>query len=221
MRSNIAVVGAASVSLCVSALGVEAKLIRYEIDGQQYSYSTNNLQQTREARQRIEAAKAAQAAKARAETEAAANPLARLFGSPAQREASEAQARVQQAVPSRQPAPTAQAMAPQPQAEVASTNSLGVPRVERRRFEKRSAPRAMRQANLGRPDKGEAEREKAGNLSAARDEVKQAEMPRPATVAPAAPFAEAPPRPPAASDAGSLADFINQVRKAPSETPRP
>ena len=37
----------------------EAKLVRYEINGQRYAFSTNNRQQVREARQRIQAAQEA------------------------------------------------------------------------------------------------------------------------------------------------------------------
>ena len=74
---------------------VEARMVRYEIKGQQYMYSTNNRAQVGEARQRIEAANAATAAKTKAEAELAANPLLKIVGSPAQREAAEAQARLQ------------------------------------------------------------------------------------------------------------------------------
>src|SRR5918997_640912 len=90
--------GVIALGVCAAAGSAQAKLVRYEIDGKRYSYSTNNIQQTREARRRIEAANAAAAAKTRAEAELAVNPIARLFGSRAQREAAEAQARLQQSV---------------------------------------------------------------------------------------------------------------------------
>src|SRR3954462_7877371 len=81
--------GVLAVALWGTLDTAEAKLVRYEINGQRYSYSTNNRQQVREARQRIQAAQQAAA-------ERAANPLVRLFGSPTQTNAAEAQARDQQ-----------------------------------------------------------------------------------------------------------------------------
>jgi hypothetical protein len=77
-----------------SNMGAEAKTIYYEINGQRFSYSSNNRQQVEEARKRIEAANAAQTAKAKAQAEARSNPLGQLFGSPAQREATTAEARL-------------------------------------------------------------------------------------------------------------------------------
>ncbi len=74
----------------------EAKKVTYEINGKRYSYSTNNNAQTAQARRRIEAARIAEAAKAKAEAEKSKNPLAAAFGSPAQKEAAEAQSRLQQ-----------------------------------------------------------------------------------------------------------------------------
>ena len=69
--------GVLAVTLWAMLGTAEAKLVRYEINGQRYSYSTNNRQQVRAARQRIQAAQQAAA-------ERAANPLVRLFGSPTQ-----------------------------------------------------------------------------------------------------------------------------------------
>src|SRR4051794_25797083 len=66
--------GVLAVALWATLSTAEAKLVRYEINGQRYSYSTNNRQQVREARHRIQAAQQAAA-------ERAANPLVRLFGS--------------------------------------------------------------------------------------------------------------------------------------------
>src|SRR5215217_2150023 len=88
--------GVLAVALWATLGTAEAKLVRYEINGQRYSYSTNNRQQVREARQRIQAAQAAAAATAQAAAERAANPLVRLFGSSTQTNAAEAQARAQQ-----------------------------------------------------------------------------------------------------------------------------
>ncbi len=250
MRQTIVLLGVACTIVCTSAVGAEAKLIRYEVNGQQYSYSTNNRQQTREARQRIEAAKAAEAAKARADAEAAANPLARLFGSPAQREAAEAQGRLQQVLPNGQAAAAAPALTAQPaaaaeaQPEVTSTSSVRRPRAERRRaVVRRERTREVRQASLARPDRIEAVREpKPASPALAvpeTDAAKRAErsMPEPVTPVASAPAAAPPPMvqsaPPAlpvlpsddkprsrGNDGGSLTDFVNQLRKAPGEAPR-
>ncbi|HEX8164806.1 MAG TPA: hypothetical protein VF601_03350 [Beijerinckiaceae bacterium] len=94
----MACLGASAVALWAMTCGAEAKKVYYEIDGVRYSYSTNNHQQVREARERINAANAADAAKAKAQAERAANPLAAIFGSPAQSAAKEAETRVRQAV---------------------------------------------------------------------------------------------------------------------------
>jgi NADH dehydrogenase/NADH:ubiquinone oxidoreductase subunit G len=77
---------------------VEAKTVFYEINGQRYSYDTNNRQQTATARKRIEAAKTAEAATSQAAAERASNPLVAIFGSQTQREAEAAQAQLQQIV---------------------------------------------------------------------------------------------------------------------------
>jgi hypothetical protein len=74
--------GVLAVALWATLGTAEAKLVRYEINGQRYSYSTNNRQQVREAQQRIQAAQEAATATAQAAAERAANPLVRLFGSP-------------------------------------------------------------------------------------------------------------------------------------------
>ncbi|HYY84058.1 MAG TPA: hypothetical protein VE686_06100 [Beijerinckiaceae bacterium] len=89
-------VGALIVSLSVAVGGAEAKLVRYDIDGQSYSYSTNNHEQTAVARERMAAAKAAADARAKAQAEASANPLVRAFGSQAQRDAAAADARLRE-----------------------------------------------------------------------------------------------------------------------------
>ena len=132
--------GVVAFAICVAAGSAQAKLIRYEIDGKRYSYSTNNIQQTREARQRIEAANAAAAARARAEAERAANPLARIFGSPAQRQAAEARSRLDQAVSS--------AAAPQDDPEFESTSSVRRGRAESRRSGKGAQARVERRRAL-------------------------------------------------------------------------
>ena len=98
MKRGTVVFGVLAVTLGTTLGSAEAKLVRYEINGQRYSYSTNNRQQVQEARQRIQAAQTAAAAKAQADAERAANPLAGVFGSPTQAGAAEAQARAQQAL---------------------------------------------------------------------------------------------------------------------------
>jgi hypothetical protein len=84
--------------------GAQAKMVRYEINGQRYSYNTNNREQVEEARRRLAAANAAYAAWLKAEAERASNPLARVLGLPAQREAAEAQARLRHVLSSSPPA---------------------------------------------------------------------------------------------------------------------
>jgi hypothetical protein len=101
----------------------EARLVRYEINGKQYSYSTNNIAQTAEAKRRIAAAKAAEAGKARAEEEKTKFPLAAAFGSQTQKEAAEAKKQLEQllsgkdqAVEAPKPAPERRtAQGPKPQ----------------------------------------------------------------------------------------------------------
>ena len=79
-------------------------MVRYEINGQRYSYNTNNREQVEEARRRLAAANAAYAAWVKAEAERASNPLARVLGSPTLREAAEAQARLRHVLSSSPPA---------------------------------------------------------------------------------------------------------------------
>src|SRR3954451_12564428 len=96
MKRGTIVFGGLAVTLGTALGSAYAKLVRYEINGQRYSYSTNNRQQVREAGQRIQAAQAAATATAQAAAERVANPLVRLFGSLTQTNATEAQARAQQ-----------------------------------------------------------------------------------------------------------------------------
>jgi NADH dehydrogenase/NADH:ubiquinone oxidoreductase subunit G len=98
MTKVLMTLGASVVALGALLGGVEAKTVFYEINGQRYSYDTNNRQQTAAARKRIEAAKTAEAAMAQAAAERASNPLVALFGSQTQREAEAAQAQLQQIV---------------------------------------------------------------------------------------------------------------------------
>jgi NADH dehydrogenase/NADH:ubiquinone oxidoreductase subunit G len=98
MTKVLTTLGASVVALGALLGGVEAKTVFYEINGQRYSYDTNNRQQTATARTRIEAAKTAEAAKAQAAAERASNPLVAIFGSQTQREAEAAQAQLQQII---------------------------------------------------------------------------------------------------------------------------
>jgi len=95
MNKTLILLGVSIVTLGTMSGGAEARLVRYEINGKHYSYSTNNRAQMVEAKKRIAAAKAAEAAKAKAEAERAKNPLVAAFGSAAQKEATEAHERLQ------------------------------------------------------------------------------------------------------------------------------
>lgn len=76
MSTRLALFGASAFAFLGAVGEVEAKKVHYEIDGQRYSYSTNNRQQTREAQARIAAARARAASTPRS--------LFGGFGSPAQ-----------------------------------------------------------------------------------------------------------------------------------------
>lgn len=106
----------------LAAGGAQAKLVRYEIEGQRYSYSTNNREQAAAARERIEAARATADARAKAEAERAANPLARAFGSQAEREAAAADAKLREllaASAAGEPSPVQRTRRPGPVRQVA------------------------------------------------------------------------------------------------------
>src|SRR4051794_40560986 len=113
--------GASMMALLATAYEARAKMVYYEINGQRYSYSTNNRAQVKEARQRIDAANAAEAAKAKAQAERSANPLVAVFGSKAQSDAKEAEARAQQALSGQARAEPAAGAAP----EAATTRRRG------------------------------------------------------------------------------------------------
>jgi hypothetical protein len=99
--------GISIVALMVLASHVEAKTIFYEINGEGYSYDTSNRQQAAAARQQIEAAKTVEAARAKAAAERASNLLVAIFGSQTQREAAEAQARLEKILADQQQAAAA------------------------------------------------------------------------------------------------------------------
>jgi hypothetical protein len=109
--------------------GAQAKMVRYEINGQRYSYNTNNREQVEEARRRLAAANAAYAARLKAEAERASNPLAAVLGSPTQREAAEARARLGHVLSS------------SPPAEPAAGSETGGRAAERTRVTRESTPR--------------------------------------------------------------------------------
>jgi NADH dehydrogenase/NADH:ubiquinone oxidoreductase subunit G len=99
--------GISIVALTVLASHVEAKTVFYEINGERYSYDTSNRQQAAAARQQIEAAKTVEAAREKAVAERASNPLVAIFGSQTQREAAEAQARLEKILADQQQAAAA------------------------------------------------------------------------------------------------------------------
>ena len=92
MIRRASILGVASALLGLSVASVQAKVVHYDINGQRFAYSTNNRAEVQLARQRISAAQAAAAARAKADAELAANPLARVFESPSQKEAKAAEA---------------------------------------------------------------------------------------------------------------------------------
>jgi len=234
--------GFAALVACAAAGSAQAKLIRYEVDGKRYSYSTNNIQQTREARRRIEAANAANAARERAEAERAANPIVKIFGSQTQRQAAEAQARLQQTLAS--PA------APDTNADLDATSSVRKSRAETRwkkraveaRAERRQARAERRQAlRETRLERRKAERGRAQKQAALSAEASRTAA-RKQTVRPQETRVESAPKssssaqiiqvknepPPSRSrlpeigseeSAASLMDFVNQVRKALPQLP--
>lgn len=139
MSKGIVLAGALGFALVGAAGRAEAKKVYYEVNGQRFSYSTNNAAESAEAQQRIAAAKAATAAKAKAEAELASNPLVKVFGSRTQAEARDADARLRQ-IMSAQPRPEAKA---QPEARAETKRP--------RREAKRPAPRAEKIAARPQP----------------------------------------------------------------------
>lgn len=88
--------GASALALGTLVGQAEARVVRYTIDGQSFSYNSKDKRQIAEARRRIEAADTANLALAKAEAEIAGSPLVKLVGSTMQSEAAQAQARLQQ-----------------------------------------------------------------------------------------------------------------------------
>jgi hypothetical protein len=96
MNKALKIIAVTTVVLGATIAGAEARKVSYEINGQRFTYDTNNPDQVEAARKRIDAANAADAAKAKADAERAANPLVATFGSQLQREAAQAKARLDQ-----------------------------------------------------------------------------------------------------------------------------
>jgi hypothetical protein len=93
--------GASAFALAVTASVAMARTVSYEVNGKRYTYESTDRAQVAAARALIAAANAADAAKAKAEAERNGNPLVRVVGSPAQKEASDADERVQKLVEER------------------------------------------------------------------------------------------------------------------------
>jgi hypothetical protein len=96
MNKTLRIVAASTFMIGAAIGGAEAKKVSYDINGQRFTYDTNNPAQVEIARKRIDAANAADAAKAKADAERVQNPLVTTFGSPIQREAAQAKARLDQ-----------------------------------------------------------------------------------------------------------------------------
>lgn len=96
MNKTLRIVAASSFMIGAAIGGAEAKKVSYDINGQRFTYDTNDPAQVEIARKRIDAANAADAAKAKADAERVQNPLSATFGSQLQREAQQAKARLDQ-----------------------------------------------------------------------------------------------------------------------------
>lgn len=96
MNKTLRIVAASTFMIGAAIGGAEAKKVSYDINGQRFTYDTNDPEQVEIARKRIDAANAADAAKAKADAERVQNPLAATFGSQAQREAAQAKTRLDQ-----------------------------------------------------------------------------------------------------------------------------
>jgi hypothetical protein len=138
----------AAAAFAAATIGsAQAKMVHYEINGQRYSYSTNNRAQVEEARKRISAANATDAARTKAEAERRANPLVRVLGSQTQREATAAEERLKQllgapaAAPAAEPPSTARAARGERTPRAGRSGAARSPRVGNR----------SRQSRNGRP----------------------------------------------------------------------
>ncbi|MBF9232222.1 hypothetical protein [Microvirga alba] len=96
MNKILILCGATAIALGVASESAEAKKVFYDINGERFSYESNDPQQAESARKRIDAANAAYATRTKADTERAATPLVGIFGSHAQSEAAQAQEQLEQ-----------------------------------------------------------------------------------------------------------------------------
>jgi hypothetical protein len=101
----VRLLGAAFLSVFLLLSAAEAKRIRYDIDGQTYSYDSSDREQASIAQHRIAAAKTADEARARARAERGASLWVRLFGSPIQTEADRAEAELKRMLATPLPRP--------------------------------------------------------------------------------------------------------------------
>ncbi len=95
-NKTLKIIAVTTIMLGAMIAGAEARKVSYDINGQRFTYDTNDPDQVESARKRIDAANAADAAKAKADAERAGNPLVATFGSQLQREADQAKARLDQ-----------------------------------------------------------------------------------------------------------------------------
>jgi hypothetical protein len=167
MGKSILCFAASAFALAAMVGTAQAKMVHYEINGQRYSYSTNNRQQTEEARRHISAANAVEAARAKAEAERRSNPLVGILGSQTQREAAAAQERLKQILA----APTATAAAKPAETQAERTE----PAAERKRAS--AERRAERRKVAARPERVETRVERPSARTARST---------PAAIAPAA-----------------------------------
>src|SRR5687767_2057838 len=85
-----------ALSFAASAVPAEAKIIQYEINGQVYSYNSKSRAQIEAARVRINAANRVDELREQARAERESNFFVRLFGSPTQTAAAQAETELQQ-----------------------------------------------------------------------------------------------------------------------------
>src|SRR3954451_4680523 len=137
MKWMAPVLGVATVALGVSV--ADAKMVRYEVNGQRFSFSTKDRAQFELARQRINAVNAAVAARAKANAELAANPLVRAFGSQSQNEAKAAEANL------------ARVLATAPRTSELSPGYERTPVGTARSFSRRTPPSTLPTANSREP----------------------------------------------------------------------
>jgi hypothetical protein len=95
MRSVSMLIAVSTLTFAVITGQAQAKIIKYEINGQAYSYNPKSRAEIEEARVRIEAANRADELRERARAEREANLFVRLFGSPTQAASAQADTELQ------------------------------------------------------------------------------------------------------------------------------